>query len=426
MLPEDRLDALLSFRVENRQGQTLPPFVGVPDERDGLQPLLDAADRVAELGKAEPSQDFVAQLESLFLARAAYLRERDGIATMPHASDLTPLPIVETPPMLGNDEPTLPRIEWAAARDDTTAANTTPRWRRYPLAQRHTVWRRLLWPAIAAALLLAIGLTTFTAAAAANPGSPLYGLRLWEQNIKVGLASSAADRTNLHLGYAQDALSALRDATARRDLGSTFDDALATFRGETRAAATNLDSVPAGGERDKLSAQLDRLRAQGREVLRAALAILPWPERPSTTDALAEIGDNVLSATWASMVYSENGQGQHLWRITVTGLGFQKDAVLLVNGQPAGTVISVTPTTLVAQLPGDDSAPLPDSIGVANPDNTAAVTTNIVSRGHENDSTPGAQQTPGSDDHGGSGSGGSGSSTPDASPSPTSTLSSSH
>lgn len=419
MLPEDRLDALLSFRVENRQGQTLPPFVGVPDERDGLQPLLDAADRVTELGKAEPSQDFVAQLEALFLARAAYLRERAGIGTMPQASDLTPLPIVETPPMLGNDEPTLPRIEWAAARDDTTAANTTPRWRRYPLAQRQNVWRRLLWPAIAAALLLTIGLTTFTAAAAADPGSPLYGLRLWEQNLKVGLASSPADRTNLHLGYAQDALTALRDATARHNLGPTFDDALATFRDEMRSAATNLDSVPVGGERDGLSARLERLRTQAREDLRAALAILPWPERVATTTVLGEIGDNVLNVSWASMSYSENGQGQYLWRITMTGSGFQQGAVLLVNGRPAGTVISIAPTTLVAQLPGDDFDPLPSSIGVANPDNTAAVTTSVISLGHENEATPGAQQTPGSDDHGGSG--GSGSSTPDASPSPTST-----
>lgn len=418
MLPEDRLDALLSFRVENRQGQILPPFVGAPDEHDGLQPLLDAADRVAELGKAEPAQDFVAQLESLFLARAAYLRERAGIATAPQANDLTPLPIVEAPPMLGNDEPTLPRIDWAAARDDTTAANTTPRWRQFPRAQRQIVWRRLLWPAIAAALLLTIGLSAFTAAAEADPGSPLYGLRLWEQNIKVDLASSAADRTTLHLGYAQDALSALRAATARHDLGSTFDDALATFRDEMRSAATNLDSVPAGGVRDDLSGQLERLRTQGREDLRTALAILPWPERVATTTVLGEIGDNVLSATWASMRYSE--LGQHVWRITVTGSGFQQGAVLLVNGRPAGIVVSVTPTTLVAQLLGDDSDPLPDSIGVANPDNTAAVTTSVTSLGHENEATPGAQQTPGSDDHGGGG-GGSGSSTPDASPTSTTT-----
>jgi hypothetical protein len=113
---------------------------------------------------------------------------------------------------------------------------------------------------------------------------------------------------------------------------------------------------------------------------------------------LADIGDSVLHVTQVSMVYS--GHGQHLWQVTVSGTDFQQGAVLLMNGRPAGTVFSVTPTTLVAQLSGDDSAPLPSSIGIANPDNTAALTSNVSSHEQEN-VTPSPQQTPSGDDHGG-------------------------
>jgi hypothetical protein len=115
----------------------------------------------------------------------------------------------------------------------------------------------------------------------------------------------------------------------------------------------------------------------------------------------------VLAVTQADMVYSEHGQ--HLWTITITGSGFQPGAVLLMNGQPVTATISVTPTKLVAQISGDDSAPRPSSIGVGNPDNTAAGTTSITSNEtNDDDATPGAQQTPGSDDHSGDHQGSSG------------------
>jgi hypothetical protein len=99
------------------------------------------------------------------------------------------------------------------------------------------------------------------------------------------------------------------------------------------------------------------------------------------------------------MVYSDDDQ--NLWRITVSGSGFAPGAVLLVNGQPAGTIISNTPTTLVAQITGDDSSSVPSAIGVANPDDTAAETSSINSGEQENHSTPGTQSTPDADNRSG-------------------------
>lgn len=412
MLPEDRLDALLTLRVEHRSWQGDSPSPHGLNGDDGLGPLLVAAGRLADLGSADPSPTFADQLEALFLARAAYLEERDGVAGRFREEDTETvplLPIIEAPPLLGNDDPTLPGIAWASLPDDATETEVA-RIRRPSATHSRAIWRRLLWPAIAAALVLAIGMTTFTAAADAGPGSALYGLRLWEQNVQVSLAGDAASRTRLHLGYARDALAALNTAASSDQTGSTYDDALATFQDEISAAASNLDGVPSGQARDILSGQLEQLRAEGRSDLRTALTALPWPERIATTSALAEIGDNVLQVTHADMVYSEHGV--HGWNITVTGSGFQQGAALLVNGQLVGTVTSVTSTQLIAQVPGYDSRPPTGGIGVANPDNTAAATTNVTRQHHGDDGTPEAQQTPGSDDHSGSGH--------DATPSPTS------
>ncbi len=399
MLPEDRLDALLTLRVDARRGRIERPSANGGGNSGDLQPLLDAADRVATLGDEEPSQAFVAHLESLFLARAAYLRERNGTVSQPLMGDTTPLPLIETPLFVGNDDPTLPGIEWSAASNDATLPDIVQGTRQYA-ARRQPVWRRLLWPALAATLLFSIGLTTFTAAALAGPGSPLYGLHKWEQNFQANLTGSAAVRTQLHISNAQDALSALNSAVANHQTGATYDDALATFRDEARAAAASLDNVPAGGEHDTLATQLDQLHANGIADLHTALPVLSWPQRIETTGVLAEIGDQVLTVTQAEMVYSEHGQ--HLWTITITGSDFQQGAMLLMNAQPIAASITVTPTKLVAQMSGDDSAPLPSSIGVGNPDNTAAVTTSITSHeANDDDGTPGAQQTPTSDDHSG-------------------------
>ncbi|HEX6819903.1 MAG TPA: hypothetical protein VF120_16120, partial [Ktedonobacterales bacterium] len=316
MQPEDKLDILLSLRVENGRRTSQPPTneLNELDEltmlngHDGLQPLLDAADRLTELGSAEPSVDFTARLEAQLFAQADYERERaaepvalGNDATTLSASDPAALPTGDLPPSLGSDTPTLPGIEWPILPEEATEADIMPFQRPVSAPRRRARRTRLLWPVLAATLLLAIGSTIFSAAASAGPGTLLYGLHRWEQNVQVSMASSASDRTRLHLGYAQDALTALNAAVARHEAEAVYDDALATFRDEMSAAAANLAGVSGGSERDTLSAQLGQLQTQGRADLRVALASLPWPERVATTSALGEIGGDVLHVTQASL-----------------------------------------------------------------------------------------------------------------------------
>src|SRR5262249_4641488 len=150
----------------------------------------------------------------------------------------------------------------------------------------------------------------------------------------------------------------------------TYSDALGTLHDETVAAADALRDVPAGQEHTSLAKQLDDLQTRGRASLRASLPSLSWRNRSLVTTALAELGENVSHITSATLTRVDQ-DGHFAWRVTITGSGFQRGAVLLVNGSPAGTVVSVTPTQLVAQLPDSAVEDDPRSLGVGNPDRTA-------------------------------------------------------
>jgi hypothetical protein len=401
MEPEERLDNLLAFHTTTVWKEHDPSAELSQNGHESLQPLLAVADRVAQLHTAEPSPDFTDHLEAQIFALAGAVQALESGEFLPEDGG--------SAPRLGDDTPTLPGTWRDSGSEDTTEADIDASWppgAPWRAARLRSRWRSLLWPVAAAVLLAVVGTSTFMAAASAGPGTPLYGLHRFEQGVQVSLASSAAERTRLHLAYAQEALAALDAAATRHQTGTSYSDALATFQQEVQAATTSLTGVSPGTDYGALASQLAQLRAQGRADLHIALAVLPWTGRVMTTAVLGDIGDTVLQVNSVSMTYLENsGQDQHLWEITVTGSGFAPGAVLLVNGAPAGVVRSITPTTLVAQMSGDDSGPLPASIGVANPDDTAAQTSSISRSDlqEQGTPTPSPQATPTCGDHGGGG-----------------------
>jgi hypothetical protein len=224
-------------------------------------------------------------------------------------------------------------------------------------------------------------------------------LHRFEQGVRVALSGNPADRMRLHLGYAGDALTAA-NAAARTGDAAAFGDALTTLRSELNAAASELPNIPPGADQDNLAAQLTSLRSQAISGLRGDLPPLDWPSRLAATDALAAFGDTVPRVTGATAAHTQDA-AMHTWHIVVSGVGFAPGARLLVNGQPAGTVISVSTTTLIADYTASDGRP-PGALGVANSDETAAQTTHVslVPLGQ---GTPGPANTPGagSDGHGG-------------------------
>jgi hypothetical protein len=371
MNPDERLDALLTALRQAEWGQRrghgyLPggnghlSGTGEPLEAAGdgeLAPLLQSAGRLASLRAAQPNPTFAHALQARMLARADARRgqRRATRGAAPNA--------------------------WRAESD---------------LRRRlRDVGSSVLRPAlVAAALLLALGVATLTAAASiAGPGNPLFGLHRLEQSVQAATAGDSAGQARQHLAFARQWLTALRDAAARRLGDPAYSDALAALRDEDAAAADAIAQMPASPDRSALESDLTALRTDERGALQAALPSIGWGDRVTTTSALGALGLAVPRVASATMT-----AGEDLWHVTLVGAGFEPGAVLLVDGQPAGRVTATSSGLLTAELAREDRTQAPATLGVGNPDGTAAVTGNITrSAGPSDTGTPGEREgTPGS------------------------------
>jgi hypothetical protein len=358
MQPEDRLDALLTL--------PRPPVPGSVGSDPELAPLLDAARQVGALAAARPDPRYAETLRARMLARATELRLAQP-ARLPAA---------------GRDPRRLLRAALGAPTRQSLVA--------------------------AAVLLAALGAGTLTVAAAAPPGSPLFGLHRAEQGIRVAAAGDSGAQTRLHLQYARQWLAAVHDA-ARQHGDDSYLSALQALREEDGAAASALATLPAGADRQALAGQLAHLRAEEGATLGAALASIGWPERIPTTQALAALGVSVLHITTAKLDPKDD-----TWRITITGAGFQPGAVLLLDGQAVTATTQISATQLTARVPRGHDRAMPHTLGIGNPDGTAASAITLVSNsgGQDEQGTPGSDEnqpgqhttpTAGGDEHGGSG-----------------------
>jgi hypothetical protein len=249
---------------------------------------------------------------------------------------------------------------------------------------------------------------------AAPPGSLLFGLRRAEQSLRAAATGDSAAKVQLHLQYARQWLSAVHDAAKQGQGGDPYLSALQALREEDGAAASALATISSGTQRQALTGQLLHLRAEESATLGTALATIGWPERIATTQALDALGVAVPRITSAKL--DEKGES---WHITITGSGFQPGAVLLVDGQAVTAETQVSLTQLVARVPQAHERATPHTLGVGNPDGTAAASAVTLAGNAEDqhgqgtpgsdDTKPGATTTPGdhegstpspSDDHG--------------------------
>jgi hypothetical protein len=354
MEQERELDRLLTQWLAGR-------VVSAPEP---LQPMMTAAQTLTPLRQAAPSAAFVRRAEVSMLDRA-----RELIADE-HDLDHVPPP-----------------------RPLATGAGVTA-----VSSGRTSSARPLLWvSAIAAILLVGVG-SIFVAAADAQPGGVLYAVHRFEQGVQAQLTTNAAERAQLHLDNAQAALQAFDRAVARQQHGAELTDALDTFLAERAAADAALSSVTDATSHAQLAAALDQQRAQAITDLRAALPNQDWSLRIRLTQTLGALNVAILAVTQVTLTEaSDPADSKGIGRITtvtITGAGFQPGAQLLLRGIPTGMVLSVSSDTLVAQVRAAAQAIAGQgSMGVGNPDGTAAISTQtpvIVSGAH---ATPSAEPT---------------------------------
>lgn len=401
MLPEDRLDALLSPR-----GTPPQPYTGQNGDDATFAPLLAAAAQLAVLADARPTASFAQALEARFLARAVTLADA-GRASHP---------AYNTQSSLDSEYPTLPAAYTyagapARARERPRAGQSTRQRETQQLrgvALLRSRYQRLLPQAIAASLILLLGVGALTAAAAAGPGSFLFPLHRLEQGVQLGLSGSAADRFRLHLGYANDALATLDAARGASDHGkSAYAQALATLSDEVRATKKELAAVPPGTEHDDLANQLQAFETRATHDLFAVVSpgsALSWQNRVATTLVLGQLGALVphigtvhISRADDTSHTGDSGSSTkdtHSWQVTISGSGFTPGAEITLNGHTAGTVTKLSPTQIVALVKTDDTGISAGAIGIKEPDGTAAQVNDGATGDDGHNGSPDATGTP--------------------------------
>jgi hypothetical protein len=223
--------------------------------------------------------------------------------------------------------------------------------------------------------LLLVGTSMLEAAAqVSNPENPLYALKRWEQGIQISLPRSPETQAESDLQSARDRLNTLATLASPAH-AEAYRYALADFEQQLSTAASAIEVLPAKPDRARLRKELATLEADARQTLRGFLLQLAVPERLSTTDALGRLGDTIPHLLSVQIILPAQPNGRA--SINIAGDNVQQGAQLLVNNLVIGGQGSFPNGTYVFTIPwsGDEH---PQSIGILNPDGTAAQTTAIT------------------------------------------------
>jgi hypothetical protein len=343
-----------------------------------VAPLLSAAARLDPLRDATPDRAFADDLEQRLMARMSQ-------APRPLAAQTA-----QTAPTQATQAPQRPRV-----------------FRPSP---------RAAWAAMAAALLLTIGLGALSAKAA--PGAPLYVVRQLAQTLASQAMSAPTADPFAALAQAKADLTAYNKAIANANQPAAL-AALSKLRTDDGHAAQRIGAMTDTTARQTAQTQLADFRLGAETDLRASLTALNWQGRAQVTGELHAWGNSDLVVTQARVLPdTASGQSKQTTPngttllIEVRGAGFAQGAQLLVNGQPTGTIITLTPTQLTARVAataitvGESGDGGDVTIGVANPDGTVALSTHAQRDDH---GSPNASETPNpgnhSNDHNGSANG---------------------
>jgi len=254
-------------------------------------------------------------------------------------------------------------------------------WSFMRLLRAHPVFRVALSLCL---LLLLLGTGVLVAAAqVTNPNNPLYAVKRWEQQVQVSLANSPENQAESTLQSARDQLNMLVNLAGTTNTDA-YREALVELDQRISAAARVIDALPAGAEHERLASEFATLKADARHTLRGLLSQLALPERLATTSELGHLGDTVPQLTNVEVIPPQNPNGQAI--ISISGDDIQPGAHLLVDSR----LVEVTGSlqngryVFMTNWVGKQH---PYSIGVLNPDGTAAQTTTITlnsSDDHEN------------------------------------------
>lgn len=353
----DRLEQQITFwRNAEQQGQLLDALGDDPE----VDELIKLADHLQSAPSLEASPVFARHLEQRLLLRNAQLEQKRSA------------------------------VSW---------------WNWLPLL----AWqpRRALLIASITLLCLLLGTGVLAVAQASGPTSPLYVVKSWEQDVQISLAHSPLDRAEVSRQIVLDRLHSLAGLTTPSNTAAYYQD-LADIDQQIDTIVQIINTLPAGADRDRLTDELAQTRIEMRSTLRGLLPLLTIDERLQTTDRLAQLGDTVPHLQSVFMVLSFHPQEQAM--ISVTGSDLSSGARLFVDNRIMTNAGSLQNGVYVFVVSWQNTQS-PHTIGILNPDGTAAQTNAITlvvpkdDQGNKNDN--GHRHNDGGG-NGGGGSGGSG------------------
>ncbi|HEY7347193.1 MAG TPA: hypothetical protein VH599_02655 [Ktedonobacterales bacterium] len=262
-------------------------------------------------------------------------------------------------------------------------------------SRRVSVRRAWVSALSAAAVLLLAFFGVTTAAARSLPGDLLYGLKSWEQQIALASAGSPADRANIQISQLQSALADLETVVGDGRSDADITQALTIVAADTRDSQAAVAATPAGPERDAAEQSLAKALQGETMTLYRLLKQVGWSLRLAFTQQLGALGVPIPTVTQVSATEGSNDTVT----LTLTGTNFAPGARLVINGRALGTVSQNSATTLIAMISHSDWRDDKISVGVLNPDGTAAQKIVNTDDDHHDGS--------GGDDHGGQGTPGS-------------------
>jgi hypothetical protein len=205
-----------------------------------------------------------------------------------------------------------------------------------------------------------------------NPDNPLYAVKRLEQRVQVSLTNSSENQVEMDLQSARYRLNTLAKLA---DSAKAYKEALADLDQQISTASKAINDLPDGSRHDRLVGELVAFVADARSALRQLLPKLAFPERVVTSSELGQLGDNVPRLKSVTIVLPVHPNGRAT--ISISGQGIQPGAQLLVNGQLVIVQGFLQNGLYVFVADWVDNLH-PQSIGILNPDGTAALTSTIT------------------------------------------------
>jgi Domain of unknown function (DUF5667) len=238
-------------------------------------------------------------------------------------------------------------------------------------------------------LFLLIGTSTLAMAAqAVNPDNPLYAVKKWEQNVQLLLSGNAENQASLNLQFAHERLNMLSSLT-NANQAAAYRQTLTDLDQNINIATSIINSLPAGAQHEDLAGELISFKGDTIHVLRSLLSRLAIPERLTTTDELANLGDKVPHIDRAIVQLPAHPNEEAI--IHFTGNNIDSKAHLLIDGQLVDASEYLQNGQIIFMIDWHGRS-YPHSLGIMNPDDTVAQTAAISIQNSDTKSNQGGNK----------------------------------